>query len=212
MAGRACLILQASVIVAVGVGAGWLHMQRADDAVGEIDRSIARAVAREARPQAEGPTGPEFVGDPADSGTPETTPADPADPTALPFEITSAQARPLYEQGIADFIDARLKEDFEAGHIPGAFSMPPRSFNATEPPAIQAGLIAPDESRVVIVYCEGGDCDASHIVAERLAELNFPRIHIMVDGFPGWEAEVGETETGPGGHADFLREMGFTDG
>jgi rhodanese-related sulfurtransferase len=108
----------------------------------------------------------------------------PPEPTntgvALGFEIKSDQAKMLFDMG-TPFIDAREPQFFAQGHVERAMNMTADQVigNAAELIRYRPGPI--------VVYCSGGDCDASHHVATRLQALQFTQIHIMIDGYPGWK-------------------------
>ena len=71
-------------------------------------------------------------------------------------------------------LDARLPEQFEEGHLPGAVL-------ATSDTIIeQAGRLIPDRSTTVVTYCGRLSCRRSSRAAERLAGLGYHAIE-----FPG---------------------------
>lgn len=106
-------------------------------------------------------------------------------------------AQGLTEFGMADFIDARRGDEYAEGHIAGSFNIPPRAFSGQTPAAIQSQDHLVPDGRAVIIYCNGGDCDASHLVAQRLDEMGFQHVFIMVEGYPVWAERGYPTETGP---------------
>lgn len=111
----------------------------------------------------------------------ETPPKEPANSgVTLGFEIKSDQAKMLFDMG-TPFIDAREPQFFAQGHVERAMNMTADQVigNAAELVRYRPGPI--------VVYCSGGDCDASHHVATRLQALQFTQIHIMIDGYPGWK-------------------------
>ncbi|RNC80954.1 MAG: hypothetical protein ED559_03905 [Phycisphaera sp.] len=114
----------------------------------------------------------------------------------LETEITSEQARCLFENDLAIFIDARPSGDYERGHIAGSFSVPMGAFENGVPIAVDML----DDQRFVVIYCSGGNCEESHLVAEDLA-IERPdlanMIHIYVDGYPAWEDAGLPIEDGP---------------
>lgn len=99
---------------------------------------------------------------------------------ALGFEIKSDQAKLLFDMG-APFIDARESQFFAQGHVERALNM---TADQVIPNAAELVRYRPGP---IVVYCSGGDCDASHHVATRLQTLGFTQIHIMIDGYPGWK-------------------------
>ena len=118
------------------------------------------------------------------------------DPSTLGTEIGTEDAFQLWIGGETTFIDARPQHEYVEGHIPFAFLVPPDSLNDGRLGAMmEFGGVFP-EMRVV-VYCEGGACDASHLVALNLQDMGFTKIHIDVDGYPSWAEAGHEIETGP---------------
>lgn len=113
-----------------------------------------------------------------------TSPAATAAATGKEGDITLAQARSLYEQGVM-FVDARSLAEFTAEHVEGAVHLPLESLEGGSRPA---ALDVLDPGAKVVIYCGGGDCHASHDVAIRLNALGFRNCYVMVDGFPAWKA------------------------
>ncbi len=110
--------------------------------------------------------------------------------------ITLGQALKLFEQG-AFFLDARYEADYRAGHIEGAFWMPASRVTT---PAGRAELEIIEPGGIVVIYCTGGDCDASENTAIRLEQSGFNfDIRILGKGYTDW-AEAGlPTSTGMDG-------------
>ena len=63
-------------------------------------------------------------------------------------------------------IDARSRDEYIAGHIPGAISFPHRDMNAET-------VARFDRNKVYVVYCDGIGCNASTKGAYKLARLGF---------------------------------------
>ena len=63
-------------------------------------------------------------------------------------------------------IDARSREAYAAGHIPGAMSFPHREMSADSTASL-------DRDKVYVVYCDGIGCNASTKGAYKLAKLGF---------------------------------------
>ena len=63
-------------------------------------------------------------------------------------------------------VDARSRDAYIAGHIPGAVSLPHREMNAETAARF-------DRSKVYVVYCDGIGCNASTKGAYKLARLGF---------------------------------------
>lgn len=126
-----------------------------------------------------------------------TTPPDTGTPDALGTEISLDQARQLWEEGIS-FLDTRQQDVYEAGHVSGAFHL---SADMVLDDAPVMMMIDPDAT--IVLYCEGGECDASHNTATLLGQLGFSKIHIMTAGYDAWAEAGGMTETGPDPAAAF---------
>lgn len=86
--------------------------------------------------------------------------------------------------GTAHFIDAREEHDYQEGHIRGAVHLPSSAIYERIDDVYGAGVSPEDK---VIVYCGGGDCEASHNVVDELRR-SFGFTHVLVYN-NGW-AEV----------------------
>lgn len=119
--------------------------------------------------------------------------SDGLDAPVKPGSITLREALALHEQG-AWFLDARHEEDFAAGHVSGAVLMP--ASRTTTPPG-QNDLDAIPPGSTVVIYCTGGDCDASENTAIRLEQLQYEfDIRIMGKGYSDWADAGLPTESG----------------
>lgn len=88
-----------------------------------------------------------------------------------------------FEEQSALFVDARSVEEFEAGHIPDAISLPfKRLDDAFE---ILAELVESDKP--LTVYCQNRDCDDGLLLAMELQALEQTNLFYFVDGFDAWE-------------------------
>lgn len=126
---------------------------------------------------------------------PVFSPAAAAAPTiiALPKgldAITLAEAKAVFDERGALFLDARPPDQYAEGHIPGALNLPADAFD-------DSFLDLADQleaSPFIIVSCEGGECSDSIHVAERLLEYGFLGTRVMLDGFRAW-ADAGNPVT-----------------
>ena len=84
------------------------------------------------------------------------------------------------------FVDARRSAVFAQGHIQGARNLSAWEDGLAEK-VEQLALFTPDLKLPVVVYCTGGDCHDSHLVAQKLWLAGFRNLLIYVDGFPDWE-------------------------
>ena len=98
--------------------------------------------------------------------------------------LTLRQSYDLWEQG-AYFIDARHEHEFEAGHIEYAAWLSSSLFDTDSDRAFAIADSMPKDATVVI-YCVGGECDASHNTARRLEQYGFTDLRIMGVGYTDW--------------------------
>lgn len=84
------------------------------------------------------------------------------------------------------FLDARRSSVYAEGHIAGARSMPvwESDVDARVKALYEEGL---DQQAPVVIYCSGGNCEDSHMLAEKLYMVGFDNLLIYKDGFPDWE-------------------------
>jgi|SRR5271167_2339363 len=78
-------------------------------------------------------------------------------------------------------IDARSRDAYAAGHIPGAISLPHREMDAETTTRF-------DRSKVYVVYCDGIGCNASTKGAYQLARLGF-RTKELLGGLDWWRRD-----------------------
>ena len=45
----------------------------------------------------------------------------------------------------------------------------------------------PEQNRPIVIYCTGGDCEDSHMLAEKLYMVGFNALYVYKDGFPDWQ-------------------------
>jgi rhodanese-related sulfurtransferase len=120
--------------------------------------------------------------------------------TAPPFKIAPAatvalpEFRSAVETKSALILDARPSVFFEQGHVPGAlnlardgFARDYRRLSLT----LKAGIDKP-----IVVYCSGGDCHDSRLVASALLALGFSNVSVFTGGWEAWSAAGLPTSTG----------------
>jgi rhodanese-related sulfurtransferase len=104
----------------------------------------------------------------------------PAAEALQPYEVTVEDPRLAAWQPL--WIDARSREDYDAGHIGGAVPL-----NEQEWDCMLAGVFEvwkPD--RPIIVYCSAG-CDESERVAFRLRDLGMEPVYFLSGGYEAWK-------------------------
>lgn len=108
-------------------------------------------------------------------------------PTPPPEEswpvMDAAEVWDHVQNGTAIVIDARDPNEYEAGRVPGSVNLPESEFQ-TYFEEIGQGL--PRAEVPLVVYCQGGLCDQSHIVLENLSELQFESLYLFQGGWEAW--------------------------
>jgi rhodanese-related sulfurtransferase len=88
------------------------------------------------------------------------------------------------------FIDARPPEEFEAGHIPGAISVP---FQSMDEHFKTLGRLI-DSGRELVLYCKNRECDDALLLATELQAMGAGSPVLYVDGFELWKKHGGAVE------------------
>jgi rhodanese-related sulfurtransferase len=96
--------------------------------------------------------------------------------------ISLRQLRNLIATKSAVVIDARNSEAYEKGHVPSAINVP--YLNMFD---YIAALSPMPTDTLIIVYCEGINCELASNLAASLKILSFTRIFIYQDGIEGWQ-------------------------
>lgn len=84
------------------------------------------------------------------------------------------------------FLDARRSEVYAEAHIAGARSFPVWEADVADrvKALYEEGL---DQQAPIVVYCSGGNCEDSHMLAEKLYMVGFDNVLVYKDGFPDWQ-------------------------
>jgi rhodanese-related sulfurtransferase/DNA-binding HxlR family transcriptional regulator len=94
------------------------------------------------------------------------------------------------QRGVAVLVDVRPPEEYAAGHIEGARSIPIDE--------LERRLAEVPEDREVIAYCRGPFCAYAH-EAVRTLERSGRRARRLEDGWPEWRLGERSTDTTPKG-------------
>jgi rhodanese-related sulfurtransferase len=90
-------------------------------------------------------------------------------------------------RGEVTILDVRPREEYRAGHIPGALSVPL--------PELKRRLTEFPKDREVVAYCRGPYCVMAIEAVDLLRKKGF-RAHRMEDGVVEWRARRWRVETG----------------
>ena len=112
--------------------------------------------------------------------------------TREPLEVQYATIKKFWDANAAVFVDARSKEEYAEGHIPGAFSLPFDDVFADPDKAknFDSG------GKPIITYCGGGDCELSKSLATALIDGGHKKVLVFMGGMPGWKEPGNPVATG----------------
>jgi rhodanese-related sulfurtransferase len=119
-----------------------------------------------------------------------------AELTAL-VKVPAFQLAPAATLGLAEFrsavqnksaviLDARPAAFFAQGHVPGALNLARDNF-AKDYHRLST-VLKPAEDKPLIVYCSGGECHDSRLVANALLSLGFSNVRVFTGGWEAWSA------------------------
>jgi 3-mercaptopyruvate sulfurtransferase SseA len=112
------------------------------------------------------------------------------------LEIAIDEVQLLQKEGVP-FIDARRSRFYLQGHIPGARSLP--VWEADLDQRISTLLTEVPQDAPVVVYCSSGDCEDSHMLAQKLEVAGYKDLKVFRGGFPEWQKRGLPVEVSSGG-------------
>ncbi len=96
-----------------------------------------------------------------------------------------SSAKRIWDASKTLYVDARSRQDYEAGHIAGAVSLPLGEFDIH----IDTFIMQYPPEQPMVTYCSGRTCEDSHNLAQLLMDFGYSDVKVFIDGYPGWEAE-----------------------
>lgn len=131
----------------------------------------------------------------ASSPTPAAAPAPETPPSSPIRDISTEEAWRAFQSG-APFLDARRSSEFAEGHIAGAWSTPVWEVDLDDRLLSFKAARRPGSEDPIVIYCSGGDCRDSHLLAEKLLGEGYFHLLIFHDGYPAWVAQGRPVEKG----------------
>jgi rhodanese-related sulfurtransferase len=107
-------------------------------------------------------------------------------------EVPEDEINDVYLQQNIVFVDARSTDDYQAGHIPRAVSLPVREFFELK----NKFLAKYSFPTPIVVYCTGVECNDSHELAKLLEDSGYSNIRVYSRGFEGWTEKDRPKEMG----------------
>jgi rhodanese-related sulfurtransferase len=96
--------------------------------------------------------------------------------------IMLEEAEDLWRAGASAVLDARTEDPYARGHVPGARNVPVAGARTDLPEELRGET----PGRTLVIYCEGGDCRSSLILAKRLHDEGFRDIRVFSGGWAAW--------------------------
>jgi rhodanese-related sulfurtransferase len=124
---------------------------------------------------------------PAKNQVSRSSPSAAVQPAASPDDaivrITLIGAKSKFDKKKSVFLDARKPEEYQAGHIPGAYNFYSEEQDQYAPNILSA---IPDKTQDIVCYCHGGDCDMALRDARFLLEVGYSHVEVFLGGWPEW--------------------------
>ena len=155
------------------------------------DQPLPSPSSPEAPPQGTKPAAP------APRAKPTPTPA-PAQPAPTPAPITEISSQEAWQAFLAGrpFLDARRSGEFTEGHLPGAWYTPVWEADLDDRLLDFKAQRRPGAGDAIVIYCSGGDCRDSHLLAEKLLAQGYFHLLVYRAGYPDWVAQGHPVEKG----------------
>ena len=84
------------------------------------------------------------------------------------------------------WVDARPRAKFDREHIPGAVLLNEDEWDQLVPGFLNEW----DPEKKIVIYCDGGACEASHAVAKKLREeMQLSEVWVLKGGWDAWQAK-----------------------
>jgi rhodanese-related sulfurtransferase len=113
------------------------------------------------------------------------------------IEIAFADVKSLHAKNVL-FLDARRNSVYEQGHIAGArpYSVWESDIEEKVRKLFDERSDPRDQALPIVIYCSGGDCEDSHMLAQKLWGIQFNNVYVYKDGFPDWQQHGAPIHTG----------------
>ncbi len=106
-------------------------------------------------------------------------------------------AETMFLAKFAVFLDARSQEQYNEGHIQGAYSLPWQEFEKNEG-EVPSGIL---RETTIITYCDGENCNLSKELAFGLLDRGYANTRVLVNGWTLWNDRNLPVESGSPAHS-----------
>lgn len=99
-------------------------------------------------------------------------------------KLSLTDVQRIHKQRNALFIDARIKEEYNAGHIPDAINIP---ANLNRSKKIDLWDEIPKNLQIII-YCEDPQCHFAERLAKEMQYMKFTSVVVFDGGWDAWNS------------------------
>ena len=164
-------------VVLIGCGTGQTGMGSADKTEGMASEMSGSAMSAEKVAGAG-----EMSSTGTESSEKENAESADAQTDASVQNIDQETAKKMMEKDDGHIIlDVRTKEEYAAGHIPGAINLPNEDIQDQKPEVL------PDTDQIILIYCRSGH--RAGLAAEKLAKLGYKKLYNF-GGVNTWTGEL----------------------
>jgi rhodanese-related sulfurtransferase len=133
------------------------------------------------------PNGIQMIGayrDLSTGGGPIVPPAaDPNDPPFIGIDVAQME----HATGKTLFVDARNKEEFDCGTIPGSINLAFEELPADSLQRYVDSVLNVPKDQPIVVFCSGEECDLSLHLGRNLKRFDYTNLMIFFGGAREWE-------------------------
>jgi rhodanese-related sulfurtransferase len=94
------------------------------------------------------------------------------------------EAKSFFDSHSALFVDSRHTFEFKHGHIQGAVNIALNEFDQH-----QDQLANIPKERLLVIYCDGAECNSSIELAIKLSGLGFTSTKVLFGGWQEWKSK-----------------------
>jgi rhodanese-related sulfurtransferase len=110
-------------------------------------------------------------------------------PATAALRSTWAEVKPLVQSGQMVLVDARPRTAFDAGHIPGAVSLPFKNLEAE----IKSFMARHPTTTPLAIYCANTSCGTSSQMARALTQTyQYQDVRYLPGGYQEWRTAEGK--------------------
>lgn len=169
-------------VILIGCGTGQTSMGSADKTEGMASELSGSAMSGSAMSAEKVAGAGEMSSTGTESSEKENAESADAQMDASVQNIDQETAKKMMEKDDGHIIlDVRTKEEYAAGHIPGAINLPNEDIQDQKPEVL------PDTDQIILIYCRSGH--RAGLAAEKLAKLGYKKLYNF-GGVNTWTGEL----------------------